>query len=90
MWVCVLGGFAVVVVCDVWVCVLGGCGGLRFAVVVVAGVSNRFGSGFAVHFRFGIDGDCWLWVAMVVVGMGRLAVLGSHGGCQHGTAGSFG
>ena len=36
--------------------------------------------GFAVHFGFGIDGGCWLWVAMVVTGMGRSGVLGSHGG----------
>ena len=38
----------------------------------------------------GIDGGCWLWVAMVVAGMGRLGVLGSHGGCRRGTVGSFG
>ena len=50
----------------------------------------RFGSGFVVHFGFGIDGDCWLWIVMVVADMGRLAVLGSHGGCRRGTAGSFG
>ena len=35
--------FTVVAVCDVWVCVLGGCGGLWFAVVVVAGGGDRFG-----------------------------------------------
>uniref|UniRef100_A0A2N9IRQ2 Transmembrane protein n=1 Tax=Fagus sylvatica TaxID=28930 RepID=A0A2N9IRQ2_FAGSY len=73
--------FAIVVV---WVCVLGWwlCGGCGFAFM--------FGCAVVVGLRFamcGIDGGCWLWVAMVVAGMGRLGVLGSHGGYRRGSAG---
>ena len=57
---------------------------------MVAGLGDQFRNGFTVHFGFGIDGGCWLWVAMVVAGMGWLGVLGSHGGCRCGIAGSFG
>ena len=69
-----VGGCAVVVGLRLWV---GGCAvvvGMRFAmcgfvfgwvwwfaVVVVAGVGDRFGSGFAVHFGLGL---------MVVTGFG--------------------
>uniref|UniRef100_A0A2N9FPJ4 Uncharacterized protein n=1 Tax=Fagus sylvatica TaxID=28930 RepID=A0A2N9FPJ4_FAGSY len=75
--------------------------GVRKVGVVVAGLGDQFGNGFTVHFGFGIDGGCWLWVAMVVAGMGRwefwvamvvagvgqLGVLGSHGGYRRGSAG---
>ena len=91
--VCSCSGLRCVGLCFGWV--------WWFAVVVVAGVVDRFGSGFAMHFRFGINGGCWLWVAMVVAGMGRLGVLGSivvagvgqlgvldsHGGYRRGSAG---
>ena len=60
--VCSCSGLRCVGLCFGWV--------WWFAVVVVAGVVDRFGSGFAMHFRFGINGGCWLWVAMVVAGIG--------------------
>uniref|UniRef100_A0A2N9FPL4 Transmembrane protein n=1 Tax=Fagus sylvatica TaxID=28930 RepID=A0A2N9FPL4_FAGSY len=49
LWVCICG--LVVVGLHLWV---GGCA----VVVVVAGMGDRFESGFAVHLGFGIDGGC--------------------------------
>ena len=51
---------------------------------MVVGFSMEMGLRLWVCVTGGFDGGCCLWVAMVVAGMGRLGVLGSHGGCRLG------